>query len=310
LWGACSLAVAGPFTITAGNGNITNGAFNFGAPLAAGAPTFDANHHIVSVGNGLGTVGAGIGAQLVTANGFPGAISQCVNLGGACGVLAAPFGTSATTEFSGPSYIGFYFALSDPGPNGQASVTYSEANGVVFTNTSGFGVTGYVGAVLAIQGTFGGQAGAVAGAAIDGAISWNGGVAQEATVSLFGSSVGANTSSLFTSGVGFQNITYSNCGFAFGCNNFVAWGVSLLNNGNQITIPNGQTLALTGALSVVVDPPIFSDVFSLDPTTVVPNTINLPTLGAQSSVPEPGTLGLIGVALAGFGFIRRVRSRT
>jgi len=233
-----------------------------------------------------------------------------VNLGAGCGILAPPFGTAASTEFSGTSAIGFFFNLSDPVPDGQASVTYSNANGVVFTNTSGGSIAGFVGVVLAIEGTLGGQAGAVAGAAFDGSISWNGGTAQDASVSLFGSSINGNLSSVFINGAGASSLTYFDCGFNFGCNSFVAWGVALLNGGQQITIGNGQTLTLTGALSVLADPPLSSGVFSLDPETVIPNGINLPTFGAQSIVPEPSSVGLIGAALAALVYVQRRRART
>jgi PEP-CTERM motif len=303
LLSAGSVALAGPFT-TAGVGNITNAAYAFAAGGGL-APTFNANHELTAAGNNLGSVGAAATALVNTGGNFPGSLFQCENLGGTCGNIAAPFGTASTWEGSGNYSIGFFFALSDPGPNGQASVTYADATNVVFTNTSNNAVTGYVGAALAIHGFFGGQANAVVGAALDGAISWNGGVAQEATVVLFGSSNPGQPTSIFTSGVGVTGGSYFNCGFAFGCNDFIAWGVSLLNGGAQITIPANQSLNLTGALSVVADPISFSGIFDLDPGGVVPGGTILPTFGTASTVPEPATWLLVGGGLLALAWRRR-----
>jgi hypothetical protein len=311
--GGASLAFGAPFTVV-GGGGINNAAWNF-ANGGGLAPVFDASHNLITIGNNLGTVGAVIPPQSNSGGNFPGTISQCINLGGGCGIIPAPFGTATTAEFSGNYFIGFYFAISDPtAADGTASITYagagnSGANQITFTNTSGGPVMGYVGAVLAIHGFFGGQANAVVGAALDGAISWNGGAPQEATVVLFGSSLAGQPTSVFAAGVGATNGTYFNCGFAFGCNDFIAWGVSLLNGGQQITIPNGQTLTLNGALSVIADPPISSGIFSLDPrTTVTPGTI-LPDFGAAGSTPEPSTLALVGGALLALVWKRRARPR-
>ena len=302
-------AIGAAFTVV-GGGGINNAAWNF-ANGGGLPPVFDASHNLTTIGNNLGSVGAVIAPQVNTGGNFPGSISQCINLGGACGVIPLPFGTAATAEFSGNYFIGFYFAISDPtAADGTASITYAGAgnngaNQITFTNTSGNAVMGYVGAVLAIHGFFGGQPGAVVGAALDGAISWNGGQAQEATVVLFGSSLQGQPTSVFASGVGTTGGGYFNCGFAFGCNDFIAWGVSLLNGGQQITIPNGGTLTLNGALSVIADPPISSGVFSLDPKgTVTPGTI-LPDFGAAGAAPEPSTLALVGGALLALAWNRR-----
>ncbi len=310
--GGAYLAFGAPFTVV-GGGNISNALWNF-ANIGAGGPVFDASHNLTVIGNNLGTVGVVNGVPVNTAGNFPGAFSQCINLGAGCGAIAAPFGTASTNEFSGNYFVGFYFAIGDPtAGDGKASITYAGAgnggaNQITFTNTSGNSVTGYVGAVLAIHGFFGGQGGAVVGAALDGAISWNGGNAQEATVVLFGSSLQGQPTSTFGSGVAAGNLSYFNCGFAFGCNDFIAWGVSLLNNGQKITIPNGQTLTLNGALSVIADPPISSGIFSLDPNgTVTPGTI-LPDFGANELAPEPSTLALVGGALLALVW-KRTRAR-
>jgi len=307
------LAFGGPVFTVAGGGNINNALWNFAAGGGAN-PVFDASHQLTTIGNNLGTVGAVIAPQVNAGGGFPGAITQCINLGGGCGVIGNGFGSAATLESSGNYSVGFYFTLTDPtAGDGKVSITYagagnSGANLVTFTNTSGVPVTGRVGAVLAIEGTFGGQAGAVVGAALDGAISWDGNAPQEATVVLFGSSLPGQPTSVSASGVGGTNWSYFNCGFGFGCNNFVAWGVSLLNGGNPITIGPGQTLTINGALSVLADPIMSIDLFTLDPSTVVPNNINLPDFGASFVAPEPATWMLAGVALFGLGWKRWRRS--
>jgi PEP-CTERM motif len=288
-------------------GSITIGEYNFTRP-AVGGPTFDANFNLTNVGNGLGAVGAQNAAQVFN-GALPGVISGCATQAGGGGCLAvnnASFGAGAATMFTGNYFVGFYFSASDPvAADGGASIIYESTGGAVtFTNNTGSPLTGYAGAFLGILGGFGGQANAVVGAAIDGTISLNGGGANAINpVVLFGSSLPGQPTSVAG---GVTGGSYYNCVAGF-CNNFYAWGVSLINGGNQVTInANGGTLTVNGTLSVIADP-MASIIFDLptDPFLQIPEGTHLPSFGAATASPEPGTLAMLGLSLAALSLIRK-----
>jgi hypothetical protein len=309
---------AGP--IVAGNGTVSIGEYAFNQNQAGGT-TFQ-NGELTVVGNGLGNVGAA-GAvnpqnqgNPVNFNGnFPGTISGCAvqggNGGGCTGIANNSFGAGSSTIYSGNYFVGMYFTLADPtAADGGASIIYDSAT-ATFTNNSTLPVTGYAGAFLGILGAFGGQNNAVVGASIDGTLNVNGtGNQAFAPVVLFASSQNGQPVEMQGGswGYGYYNCAIPGLGF---CNNFWAWGVSLINGGNQVTInANGGTLGVNGVLSVIADP-MASIVFDLpsDPLLQIPGNVNLPNFGTLTATPEPGTWMLLLAGLALFTGIQRKRVR-
>jgi hypothetical protein len=87
-----------------------------------------------------------------------------------------------------------------------------------------------------------------------------------------------------------------------GADSFVAYGVSLLPS---LNIPSGDTAQIAGTLSLVADGDVTLQ-FS-----VLPMGLQLPDLGAMSTVPEPSSVVMLGIGILGiYAFVWRRKAST